>query len=147
MENPSFVDQKLERKFAAVSGIVCAHRDLFVRQGSVAATTRTYRGHCLGPFYSLRFRAEGKQKAVYLGRSQILAERVENLLNDLRKGAQEQRMLERLKRQARAHLRQCKAAWQQDLAPLGLRLKGFEIRRCRGSSAVTTLPATSAKEE
>lgn len=147
MENRDLVDQKIEPKFAAIRDLVLTHRDIFVRQGSVVAATRTYRGHRLGPFHSLRFRTEGKQKSVYLGRSQMLAGRVVGLLSDLRKGAQEQRMLQRLKRQARAHLRECKAAWQRDLAPLGLRLKGFEVRQSHGSSSVTTSPASSGKEE
>ena len=147
MENRGFVDQKLEQKYAAVRDVVLARRDLFARQGSVVATTRTYRGRCLGPFYSVRFRADGKQASVYLGCSATLAERVEGLLNDLREETQQHRMLTRLKRHARAHLRQCKASWQQDLAALGLYLKGYEIRHIHGSSAVATSPALSDKVE
>lgn len=147
MENRDSVDQKTAAKLAAIGDLVGARRDIFSRQGSVVATKRTYGGRSLGPFYSLRFRDEGRQRAVYLGRSQVLAGRVESLLSEARTGLRERRLVERLRRQARARLRQCKAMLQKDLAMLGLRLKGFEIRRRRDPSVAMTAQAHSAKEE
>ena len=128
MEKCAFVDQKVELRFHKISELVLSHPDAFLRQGSVVSSWRVYRGRRLGPFFSLRYRIEGQQSSIYLGRSLILAEQVRGLLMDL----QQERRLTRLKRQARAELHKCKASWQQELASMGLSLKGFEVRGWSG---------------
>jgi hypothetical protein len=124
LEKCGFVDQKPEPKFATVREFILRHRDIFLRQGSVVSSWRTYRGHRLGPFFSVRFRIAGRQSAIYLGRSVALAEQVKGLLEEL----QQARMTARLVRQARVDLHKAKELWQQDLAAMGLTLKGFEVR-------------------
>ena len=128
MEKCRFVDQKAEPKFPTIREFILGHRQVFFRQGAVVASWRYYRGNRLGPFYSLRYRVEGRQAAMYLGRSAVLAEQVRVLLRDI----QQDRQIARLKRQARAELRKHKKLWQQDLAAMGLSLKGFQVQGWRG---------------
>jgi hypothetical protein len=123
LEKSRFVDQKADLKFPAIREFILSHRQVFLRQGSIAATWRSYRGARLGPFFALRYRMGGRQKAVYLGQSAALAEQVRVLLREI----QQDRQIARLQRQARAELRKQKKLWAQDLASLGLRLKGFEV--------------------
>jgi hypothetical protein len=128
LEKRDFVDQKQELTFVAVRTFIVKHRDLFRRQGIVVSGWRTYRGHRLGPFFSLRFRTDGRQSAIYLGRSVVFAERIKKLLQEI----QREREFARLKREARAEVRECKRLWQTSLAAIGLNLKGFEVRGWNG---------------
>jgi hypothetical protein len=141
LEKLNPVDQKIERKFHVVCRFILDHRDVFRRQGSVVPCWRTYRGHRLGPFFSLRYRVEGRQTAIYLGRSAILAERVRGLLRDLQQDVQKGRTFARLTRQAQMQLRRSKNRWHRELAAMGLYLKGFEIR---GWSALPQVETTAA---
>jgi hypothetical protein len=139
------VDQKTEAKFQAIRGFILANRNTFVRQGAVVATYRMYRGHRLGPFFSLRYRDAGRQRSRYLGRSPNLAAQVSSLLGELRETIKELRTLTRLKRHARANVRMCKKLWRQDLATLGLNLKGCEVRGWTGIRQGSVLSATMGK--
>ena len=128
MEKCTHVDQKnLEPKFPAIREFILGQQQVFSRQGSIVAAWRSYRGNRLGPFYSLRYRIDGRQVAVYLGRSAALREQVRNLLRDI----QQDRQIARLTRQARAELRKCKRTLEQDLASMGLSLRGFEVQGWR----------------
>ena len=120
----------MQAKFHLIRDFILDHRDIFQGQGCVACGWRSYRGHRLGPFFTPRFRVHGRQSAVYLGRSFELAERVKTLLREI----QQERQFARLRRQARAELRKCKERWAEDLAALGLSLKGFEVRGWRGAT-------------
>jgi hypothetical protein len=128
LEKCEFVDQKMTLKFFRIQEFILSHQDVFRRQGSVVSNWRSYRGRRLGPFFSLRYRVDGRQSAIYLGRSARLSERVRGLLAEI----QQKRNLSRLIRTARADLRKTKKLWQQDLAALNLELKGFEVRGWRG---------------
>lgn len=144
MEKCSFVDQKVEPKFPAIREFILDRRPVFLRQGSVVATWRSYRGNRLGPFYSLRYRIDGRQAAIYLGRSAALVRQVRNLLRDI----QQARQIARLKRQARAEFRRQKRLLEQDLASMGLSLRGFEVQGWRGVERgdLPVAPANSFKE-
>jgi hypothetical protein len=141
LENLKSVDQKAEAKLQPVREFILAHRDALLRQGAVVASYRMYRGHRLGPFFSLRYREAGQQRSVYLGRSLALADQVRDLLATLRKDFKEWQKLARLTRQARAHVRTCKKLWRNDLAAMGLRLKGCEVRGWTGTPQRNTPPA------
>ncbi len=146
MEKPSVVDQKATTRFDAIRAFILAYREEFRRQGSVVAGWRTYRGRRLGPFFTLRYRKGGRQAALYLGRSGSLAAQVRELLAEV----QRPRLLRRCIQQARAEVRRCKRAWQEDLAAVGLSLKGCEVRGWRGLSPTSgPLAATfeASKEE
>ena len=83
LEKCEFLDQKSVAKFATIDAFIRTHPDMFLRQGSVAAGWRNYRDHRLGPFFSLRYRVKGRQRAIYLGQSAELAERVRTLLAEM----------------------------------------------------------------
>ena len=139
------VDQKTKAKLQAIREFILANRNSFVRQGAVVETYRMYRGRRPGPFFSLRYRDGGRQRSRYLGRSSALADRVRDLLQELRKEIEESRTLARLKRRARAHVRVCKNAWRQDVAALGLHLKGSEVRGWTGVRRANVSSATMAQ--
>lgn len=143
MEKREFVDQKEipEAKFAAISAWIRRQRELFQRQGTVVASWRKYRGHRLGPFFALRYRVEGRQLALYLGRSAELAAEVQGLLAEV----QQQRELATWQRQARLQLRKYKEGWRRELAAAGLRLQGFEVRGWRGLQGAAGSPADSSE--
>jgi hypothetical protein len=122
--------------------LIAARRALFARQGSVVATWRR-RGPAqklYGPYYSLIYREDGRQRSVYLGRVAALVQRVRGLLAALRKPLVEFRLFERLRRQGQAALRAQKLRTAALLRPLGLRLKGFEVRGWRVSFLRRLLP-------
>ena len=114
----------MESKFRTIREFILSHRDVFRRRGSVVSSWRTYRGRRLGPFFSLRYRLDGRQSAIYLGRSIVLADQIKGLLREV----QQERLFARLERQARAELCVCKQLWERDLASMGLTRKGFEVR-------------------
>ena len=131
MEKRKSVTQKMIERFERVRAYLAARPGLFAAQGTVIATSRTYRGRQLGPYFQLAWREDGRQRRLYLGRSLELVDRVRKLLDRLQQPLRERRLLARLKRQARSALRR----WLADLRPLlarwGVELKGFELRGTR----------------
>ena len=118
-------------RFERVRSYVLAHPALFASQGSVAATWRTYRGRRLGPYFQVSWRESGRQRWLYLGRSQELADRVGELLARRQHGHRQRRLFARLKRQARSAYRRWKVFLRQLLAGWGIQMKGFEFRGSR----------------
>jgi hypothetical protein len=114
---------------------VLERRQVFARQGTVVATWRSHRGRQLGPYFRLMYRDEGRQHSLYLGRSGEAADEIARLLGQLQAVASQRRRLAGVMRQVRRSLRGHKAQWQQELAPLGLCVKGTEIRRFPSVSA------------
>lgn len=108
-----------------------ARPDLFARQGSINPTWRHRNGVAFGPYYRLAYRENGRQHAVYLGREGPLVDRVRKMLASLQKPLRTKRMFDRLEREARSGLRANNARLAVLLRPLGLRLKGCEIRGWR----------------
>jgi hypothetical protein len=114
--------------------------DLFARQGHVAATWRRRNGKMFGPYYQLRYRQDGRQRAVYLGRDGQLVQRVRQELQKHQTPSAERRTLNRLERQIRRSLRVQKLTLAALLRPLGLRLKGTEVRGWRFAPIRFLLP-------
>ncbi len=131
MEKRELVTQKLIERFERVRAYLVARPALFAAQGSVVATSRTYRGRRLGPYFQLAWREAGRQRRLYPGRSLELVDRVRKLLHQLQHPLRQRRLFTRLKRQTRSALRR----WMADLRPLlarwGVELKGFEFRGAR----------------
>lgn len=125
------VDQKLARKYRLVAARINAERDAFARQGAIVATWRFYDGRRLGPYHLLVWRAAGRQRSLYLGRSPELAQEVRRLLDQVQEPRRRMRACARMRQAVRAALRCHKARWAQDLAKVGLTLKGFEVRGWR----------------
>jgi hypothetical protein len=135
LENRQCVDQ---RHPAIV--LIAAHAGLFSRQGSVNPTWRYRNGVKLGPYYRLNYRQDGRQRAVYLGREGPLVQRIRQMLSTLQKPLRQNRLYDRLEHEARSALRANNRRLTELLRPLGLRLKGFEVRGWRTSLLRARLP-------
>ena len=122
------VHQKVAERFERVRAYLVARPRLFATQGAVVATSRTYRGRRLGPYFQLAWREAGRLRRLYLGRSLELVDRVRELLERLQRPARERRVLARLKRQTRSALRRWLDEMRPFLARWGVEFKGFELR-------------------
>lgn len=93
------------RRLARVRAAILAERDLFVDQGWVA--TRRDRDAQGRPrnYRELRYRADGRQRRIYLGPSERLAEEVRRLLDEIRRPKREEQFLRKAKREAKAAVR------------------------------------------
>ena len=122
---------------AGVASQILATKQVFAFQGTVEAECRVHRGKRLGPYFRVRYRADGRRRSIYLGRSAELAELVRQLLAAIRGLRREQLASRRRMRQARAALRSHKAEMARLLATRGITLKGWEfrgIRRCHSAA-------------
>ncbi len=118
-------------RFQKVQLFIKANVQVFTRQGTVAATYRTYKGKRLGPYYQLTYRDQGRQHWLYLGRSEKLADQVREFLGELHTPRDQLRLNRRLQSRARAALRLAKAQLKELLAQRGVSLKGWEFRGVR----------------
>ena len=125
------VDQKPQRTFNRISNHILGLKSLFSRQGTVIATWRDYQGRKLGPYYRLAWREEGRQCSLYLGASEELAQSVRQLLATLQRRLKENRQWRRLYAASRAACRASRALVNQQIARIGLYLKGSEFRGWR----------------
>lgn len=150
MENPQPVDQ-LEypararlptcppvQEHPAIT-LITARPDIFTRQGSVSPTWRHRNGRAFGPYYRLSYRDDGRQCAIYLGRDGPLVQRVRHLLQKTQNPLRQKQIFDRIERETRAALRTNNARLAMLLRPLGLRLKGYEVRGWRTSLLKTPL--------
>ncbi|MHB9045564.1 MAG: hypothetical protein ACYC35_06430 [Pirellulales bacterium] len=134
MENSRPVNQ-----LATIRAQILNRRAIFARQGFVVATWRMRGGARFGPYYQLAYREAGRQRAIYLGRSDALAEQVRVLLAELQQPLRDDRLLDRLAAEARASLRRANAELNRVLGTFGFYLKGrHEFRRLRGAGAVAS---------
>jgi hypothetical protein len=116
------------QKREAVMQWLADHGTALRRRGYVVQTWREYCGRRLGPYYRLRYREQGRERSVYLGRDAALAEDVHRRLRDMQAPRRAQREADRRYKAERAVLRRLKARWEGELRKIGLRLKGFEVR-------------------
>ena len=98
VEKSPIMDQKNRPKFERISAQLLARPDFFAVHGSVGSKWRNYRGRRLGPYFRLRYCQDGRERSLYLGRSEELAEEVRGLLADL----QRRRIFRRLRERIRA---------------------------------------------
>lgn len=135
MEKSNSVAQKLE----LVKRLIDSRPALFRRQGAVVAMHRTCRGRTLGPYFKLCYRAHGRQRSIYLGRSQRLADAARALLEECQRPEKLRRQLRRLRRSGRARLRAHCRVWNRQLRQVGLHLHGLEVRGWRRPAANDSL--------
>ncbi len=126
--NPVNQKQNHAARFDIVQQFIKANAQVFARQGTVAATWRTYKGKRLGPYYQLTYREDGRQHWLYLGRSEQLAQQVRQFLAALHGPRDRHRLNRRLQSQARASLHLAKAQLKEVCAKRGITLKGYEFR-------------------
>ncbi len=120
-ENPALDRYHRARTF------ILANARLFATQGSVVATWRRRGPKNYGPYYRLAYRLRGRQRSIYLGARQA-AHLLRELLAQLQLPHRRRRLYKRLQAKARVSLRQAKNHLAQQLAPLGVTLKGYEFR-------------------
>lgn len=132
MEKSNSVAQKLE----LVRSLIDSRPELFRRQGAVVATFRNYRGTTLGPYFKLNYREHGRQRSIYLGRAQRLADAVRALLDERQSPEILRRQLRRLRRSGRARLRAHCRVWNRELQQ-GLEVRGW--RRPAGNDSLRQL--------
>ncbi len=111
-----------------------SHADVFARCGSVVASYRSRNGRRCGPYYRLAYRAEGRQRSLYLGASEELAAQVRSLLTELQARRDYYRMVARSERRRRENLLHLKRQWQQAALARGLYARGWELRGWRPPS-------------
>jgi hypothetical protein len=132
MQNPKSVEQ-LEAQFQSIRSQLLTQPQFFAASGAVVADFRTRDGRRFGPYYRVAFRQNGRQRSIYLGPSQPLADRVANLLAELKRPTHQHRAVRRLRTRLRAELRAQKSIVERELAPHGFHMRGFAAHRKRHS--------------
>jgi hypothetical protein len=146
--------------------IIAARPEVFRRQGAVVASWRRRGDKVYGPYYRLSWREDGRQRSVYLGREVELPENgshpekgphpnplpkgpkgegttvedIRRALAGLQRPLRERRAADRLRRMVVKSLRIQKIRLNFQLRPLGLRLRGFEVRGWRTSLLRPLMP-------
>jgi hypothetical protein len=120
--------------------LIAARPDRFTRQGYVVATYRRRNGRTFGPYYALRYRDNGRAFSVYLGPAGPLVERVRQALAVVQQSLRQRCTFRRITRSIRTALRTHRLRVGNLLRPLGLYLKGYEVRGWRLSPIRSLLP-------
>ncbi|MBN2580855.1 MAG: hypothetical protein JXB10_17855 [Pirellulales bacterium] len=125
---------------------VRALRTVLSRQGAIVASWQTYRGRRLGPYYRLAYRAEGRQRSIYLGKSKSLLRQVRRLLRKIQESVQTRRSLRRTHKAFQAIRKEQHARSRIALSKIGLELHGYALRGWRRYLAVhaNLIPRESA---
>ena len=131
MKQPDFIRQELEVKYQAVCQWILVHNELLAKQGSVIETWRTYKSQKLGPYFRLAYRERGRQRSIYLGRSRELADQVRELLRECQAPSHQHKAWQALRQRAGEDFKKCRDTWREELAKVGLCLKGNEARGWR----------------
>jgi hypothetical protein len=147
LEKSHFVDQRSR----AVADFITVHAERLAKQGSIVAKWRRRDGHWLGPYYFLASRdAAGRQRAVYLGRRGAVVASVSKRLDSLQRPRRQRRAIEAARKLLRRGLAAAKRQLDVELAKVGLRRHGHEVRGWasrRGSAGPSTsIPARRAAE-
>jgi hypothetical protein len=136
LENHEFADQQQHPAILRI----CTAPDLFARQGHVDVR---WRG-AYGPYYLLRYRHQGREQSIYLGRDGPLVELVRALLERLQAPARRRRAQARSRRQIMAIVRASNTNLSLHLAALGLRMNGLQTRGWRQLPGLLANDATAA---
>jgi len=107
----------------------------FAHGGAIITTWRNYKGRKLGPYYRLRFRAQGRIREVYLGREGPRVQAVRDRLAELHAALARRRMYDKMVKTARARPHVDLAALQQQLEAAGLRSQACQVRGLRANLA------------
>lgn len=129
--NSEIVENVTQKETAHVEKILealNARSGLLMRQGTVVAAWREYKGKRLGPYYRLVYRQGGRQKSIYLGPSAWVAKQVRAALAKLQTPLRETRRLQLVREMIRSSLRAHQSRAKSLFAYYGIHLKGFEYR-------------------
>jgi hypothetical protein len=119
---------------------------IMARQGTVVASWRTRQGRKVGPYYRLAWREDGRQKSLYLGPSEELAQAVRQMLADLQRPLRVDRAFLAARKQGWAALRAHKIVLARELARYGLYLHGWEVRGWRNTTFYEKWPLPTEPE-
>ena len=122
-------------RWARIRALLESRRPLLAKQGTIVASWRTYQGRRLGPYYRLAYREAGRQCSIYLGCAVDLVRRVQATLAEFQQSLRQSQIFSRLHSAARKALRASKERLRNQLAAVGIRLKGFEFRGVRAAFA------------
>jgi hypothetical protein len=111
-------------------GIPPADQIALKHQGFISEEYRKERGL----YYKLRYRMQGKQRVVYLGKDTAVADRVRDELAALQNARRSDQQLKQFTMQAHKLLRESKRRLEVDLEAAGFSYHGFEIRKTRKRS-------------
>ena len=125
------VDQRIEARFQRIARQIHGLRAVVGRQGVVVAGWRRCGGPRLGPYYRVAYRDQRRQRSIYLGRSEALAEKVRQLLAQVQGPWRRRRAWRHTRAELMAQLRRQKARWEDHLRAWGLYAKGFSVRGWR----------------
>jgi len=98
--------------------------------------TQDDRGRGHGGYWRLRFRFDGRARAVYLGRDEVLVEHIRRELKELQQEHQENRQIAKLTAQGNKALRAAKRRLEPVLQQLGFHYHGETMRKMRGDKKV-----------
>ena len=132
MLNPS---SPISSRWARIRALLESRKPLLAKQGAIVASWRTHQGRRLGPYYRLAYREAGRQRSIYLGCAFDLVRRVQAKLADFQQSLRQSQIFSRMHSAARKALRASKERLRQQLAAIGIRLKGFEFRGVRAAFA------------
>jgi hypothetical protein len=125
MEKRTIVDQRR----LAIESFFAAHGERLGRQGAIVSTWRRRGDRRLGPYYLLVTRdAAGRQHTVYLGRSVALVAEVRMTLSSLQASNRRRQKTHAARKALRRSLAAAKRQYDLELAKVGLRRQGNEVR-------------------
>jgi hypothetical protein len=125
VEKQNSVDQRR----LAVRTFLTAHAASLASQGAVVPTWRRRGRRRLGPYYLLVCRDEaGRQRSVYLGPSGPIVDEAREALGRLQAPRRQRREIEAVRQALRRELAKSRSELDAELAKIGLKRKGSEIR-------------------
>ncbi|QEG36058.1 hypothetical protein [Bythopirellula goksoeyrii] len=131
MEKLKNVDQIPPDSHEADSWWCSVKKLLWEKQGSLVASYRTTGGVKRGPYYAYRYRDKGRQRSHYLGSSREVVDLVQTELTKKSAADNQRRYLDGLKTQARKQVKESKKQMEEELAKIGLTMKGWEVHGWR----------------
>jgi hypothetical protein len=124
MEKRNNVDQRRQHLLRFIN----QRAGLLARQGTIVGVYRTRSGKRTGPYFFLAFRESGRQRRIYLGCEERLICEIRILLGKIQEPLRRERFLKEQEKIVRRAYACHKAKWREELAEVGLRLHGNEVR-------------------
>ncbi|MBN2579229.1 MAG: hypothetical protein JXB10_09580 [Pirellulales bacterium] len=106
-------------------------KNIFAHQGAVVESWRYKNGRKIGPYYRLAYRVAGRQRSIYLGKSQKLLRQVRRLLEKLQRPVKTRRTLRQAQKVFQESMKRHQAQFRIDLLKVGLQLRGYAVRGWR----------------
>ena len=123
------IHNPVDQRGGKLPQFLAEHRQQLVYQGAIVGSWRRRGGKTTGPYYRLTCRdAAGRQRSVYLGADSTLVAAARRALRDLQASAVAQRQLAQVRTSLQQGLLRARRQLDDELAALGLRRQGSEVR-------------------